>query len=179
MGYCCCQCCLSCSFSWNAFALLLWCLCQTTRHGVHWSRTAIAGALAIGQLMASLSSPVWSRLIDHFGPRPAILVSVIGMSIAYGSLAFLTQHLWQLYLVFAAFTILGGAASPVGYSTVLVRRFERHLGLALGLALMGIGLGAVVLPRIAEHLLKFAAGALHMALSVSPPFLSRSLQLPL
>ncbi len=120
----------------------------------HWSRTQVAGAVAIGQLMVSLTSPLWGVLVDRFSSRRIILGSVIGMSLAYASLTLLTPHLWHLYLVYAVFTSLGGAASPVGYAVVLVRNFERHLGLALGLALTGIGLGAVLLPRVAEQLIE-------------------------
>jgi MFS family permease len=120
----------------------------------HWTRTQIAGALSIGQLMVAFTSPVWGLLVDRFGPRRIILTSLIGMSVGYASLAFLTPNLWHLYLVFALFTMLGGAASPVGYAAVLVRNFERHLGLALGLSLMGIGLGAVLLPKAAQLLIE-------------------------
>ena len=120
----------------------------------HWTRTQIAAALAVGQLMVSITSPFWGQLVDRFGPRRIILVSLVGMSIAYGSMALLTPHLWHLYLTFALFTLLGGAASPVGYAAVLVRSFERHLGLALGLALMGIGVGAVILPKAAQLLIE-------------------------
>ena len=120
----------------------------------HWTRTQIAGALSIGQLMVSLTSPIWGILVDRFGPRRIILTSLAGMSLGYGSLAFLTPHLWHFYLVFAVFTVLGGAASPVGYAAVLVRNFERHLGLALGLSLTGIGLGAVLLPKAAQLLIE-------------------------
>ena len=119
----------------------------------HWSRTQVSGALSIGQFTVALSSVLWGALVDRFGPRRVIVPSVIGMSLAYASLSLLTPHLWHLYLVFALFTLLGGAASPVGYAAVLVRSFERHLGLALGLALMGVGLGASVLPWAAEHLM--------------------------
>jgi len=35
---------------------------------------------------------------------------------------------------------------------VLARKFERHLGLALGLALMGVGIGAAVLPPLSAKL---------------------------
>ncbi len=35
---------------------------------------------------------------------------------------------------------------------MLVRKFERHLGLALGLALMGVGIGAAVLPPLSAKL---------------------------
>jgi len=119
----------------------------------HWTRTQIAGALFIGQLMVALTCPVWGMLVDRFGPRRIILTSLVGMSIGYASLAFLTPHLWHLYVVFAVFTVFGGAASPVGYAAVLIRNFERHLGLALGLSLMGIGVGAVLLPKAAQLLI--------------------------
>ena len=140
--------------SGNAAAVLVWGVCAPAGHGVfHWNRTQIAGALALGQLMVALTTPFWGLLIDRVGPRRVILVSLTGMSLAYASLALLTPHLWHLYLIFALFTMLGGAASPVGYAAVLVRSFNRHLGLALGLALMGIGLGAVILPKVAQLLI--------------------------
>ena len=116
----------------------------------HWTRTQVATALVIGQFVVALSSPLWGYLIQRFGPRRIILPSIVGMSLAFASLSLLTGHLWQLYLLFALFSLLGGAASPVGYAAVLVRTFERHLGLALGLALMGIGLGAALLPSLAQ-----------------------------
>ena len=119
----------------------------------HWTRTQIAGALFIGQLMVALTCPVWGMLVDRFGPRRIILTSLVSMSIGYASLAFLTPNLWHLYVVFAVFTVFGGAASPVGYAAVLIRNFERHLGFALGLSLMGIGVGAVLLPKAAQLLI--------------------------
>ncbi len=116
----------------------------------HWTRTQVATALVIGQFVVALSSPLWGFLIERFGPRRVILPSIVGMSLAFASLSLLTHHLWQLYLLFALFSLLGGGASPIGYAAVLVRTFERHLGLALGLALMGIGLGATLLPSLAQ-----------------------------
>ncbi len=116
----------------------------------HWTRTQVATALITGQFMVAVTGPVWGWLIDRFGPRRVILPSVIGMSIAFAALSLLTPHLWHLYLLYALFTLLGGGASPIGYAAVLVRSFERRLGLALGLSLMGIGLGATLLPSLAQ-----------------------------
>ncbi len=116
----------------------------------HWTRTQIATALITGQFVVAVSGPVWGWLIDRFGPRRVILPSVIGMSFAFAALSLLTPHLWHLYLLYALFTLLGGGASPIGYAAVLVRSFERRLGLALGLSLMGIGLGATLLPSLAQ-----------------------------
>ena len=105
----------------------------------HWTRTEVARALVIGQFVVALGSPLWGFLIKRFGPRRIILPFIVGMTLTFASLSLLTRHLWQLYLLFALFSLLGRAASPIGYAAVLVRAFERHLGLALGLALMSIG----------------------------------------
>jgi MFS family permease len=116
----------------------------------HWTRTQVFGALSIGQFSVALSAPLWGWLIDRFGPRRVILPSIVCMSLAFASLSMLTPHLWHLYLIFGVFTFLGGGASPIGYSAVLVRSFQRHLGLALGLSLMGIGFGATLVPSLAQ-----------------------------
>ena len=110
----------------------------------------MATALVVGQFMVAVSAPLWGWLIDRYGPRRIILPSIVGLSLAFASLSLLTPHLWLLYLLFALFSLLGGGSSPIGYAAVLVRSFNRKLGLALGLSLMGIGLGAALLPSLAQ-----------------------------
>ena len=117
-----------------------------------WTRTQLGGAVAISQLGLAVASPLWGAAIDRVGPRIVLLVSVVMISLLIGSLSLLTPHLWHLYLVFGAIPFLAAGASPLGYSAVLIRRFERHLGLALGLATMGVGLGATLLPLISQAL---------------------------
>ncbi len=118
-----------------------------------WSRTGLSGAVAISQYSLALSAPVWGWLIDRYGPRAIMLPSVVMLSALLASLSLLTPHLWHLYLVFAAIPLVAGGATPLGYSAVLVRLFDRRLGRALGLALMGVGIGAAVLPPLAQALL--------------------------
>ncbi len=117
-----------------------------------WSRTGLSGAVATSQYSLALSAPVWGWLIDRYGPRAIMLPSVVMLSGLLASLSFLTPHLWHLYAVFAAIPLVAGGATPLGYSAVLVRRFDRRLGRALGLALMGVGIGAAVLPPLAHAL---------------------------
>ncbi len=117
-----------------------------------WTRTQLALGLAISQYTFAFAAPGWGLLIDRFGPRRVVLPSAVGLSVLVASLALLTPHIWHYYLVFAAVSFCAGGASPLGYAAVLVRKFERHLGLALGLALMGVGLGATILPPLAQML---------------------------
>ena len=115
-----------------------------------WSRTQLSIALAISQYTFAFCSPVWGVALDRFGPRPALVTSVLGLSALVASLALLTPNIWHYYLTFAAAAVLGVAASPIGYSAILVQKFDRHLGLALGLSFMGVGLGAALLPPLAQ-----------------------------
>ena len=79
-----------------------------------------------------------------------LLTAVVGLGISFTCMSRLTAPLWHLYLLFAL-TPLAAAANPLGYRGVQVRRFQRRLGLALGLALIGVGLGAAILPALAQH----------------------------
>lgn len=118
-----------------------------------WSRTQLSLAVTITQLLGAVFSPAWGMLVDRIGPRPVLLTSIVAMSLLTAGLSLLTPHIWHLYLLFAAFPLLASGASPLGYSSVLIRRFERHLGLALGLATMGVGLSGTVVPPLAQGLI--------------------------
>ena len=130
-----------------------------------WSRTGLFAALSFFQFGLAFSSPVWGVLVDRFGPRRVILISLVALSALVASLGLLTPNLWHLYLVFAAIPLLGGGASPLGYSAVMVRRFDRRLGFALGISLLGVGLGGAILPPLAQFLLgEFGWRAAYVAL---------------
>ena len=118
-----------------------------------WTRGQISGAATIGQISLVVSSLLWGLLLDRFGPRRTLLSAVIGLGAGLALLARLTGPLWHLYVAFAAVPVLAAAANPLGYNGVLVRRFNRRLGLALGISLMGVGLGAAILPSIAQRII--------------------------
>ena len=118
-----------------------------------WTRTQIAIAIGIVNYSFGLGLPFCGLMIDRFGPRLVLIPSTIVLGVMVGSLSLLTAYLWHLYLIFALAAFLGVAASPIGYSTVLVRQFDRRLGLALGLALMGVGLGGAILPPLTQALI--------------------------
>ena len=117
-----------------------------------WNRTQLSSTLAISQYVLAFSSPFWGAWADRFGPRATLIPSITALGLLVASLGLLTPHLWHLYLVFAAMPLLAGGATPLGYSSVLIRLFERHLGLSLGLAIMGVGIGAFLLPPMTQQL---------------------------
>ncbi len=118
-----------------------------------WGRTKIIVALTISQYMLAVMLPIWGTVTDRIGPRLVVPISAITLSLAFASLALLTPHIWHLYLIFALIPVLAGGSTPLGSSAVLVQRFRKHLGLSMGFSLMGVGLGAAVLPPLAQNLI--------------------------
>ena len=132
-----------------------------------WTRTGLFAALSFFQFGMAFSSPLWGVLLDRFGPRRVLLFSMTALSLLVASIGLLTPHLWHLYLVFLGIPLLGGSASPLGYSAIMVRRFDRKLGFALGLSLMGVGIGGAALPPLAQFLLgEFGWRTAYVALGV-------------
>ena len=137
-------------------------------HDLRVSRGQVSGALTVAQLSLVVSSLVWGLLLDRFGPRRMLLFGVLGLGISLACLSRATVPLWHLYLLFSLIALLGTGASPLGYNGVLVQRFQRRLGLALGLALMGVGFGAAIVPELSQHFIAaFGWRAAYLALATT------------
>jgi MFS family permease len=120
----------------------------------HASRAAVSFAFSLFNLVGALWLPCTGVLIDRFGAKRVILVSTLLYGLALCSAWWLGTGLWQLYLLFALLGVaMASGPAPVPYGVVISHWFNRHRGLALGLSMMGIGIGSVVVPILAQHLI--------------------------
>ena len=122
-------------------------------HELGWTRGQMSGALSFSAIALITGSLLWGAVLDKFGGRRTILASVLGLGLSISLFALLRPPLWHLYVVFIVAPLVAGAASGLGYSGVLVRRFSRRLGLAVGLSLTGVGLGAGLVPSLSQALI--------------------------
>jgi len=115
-----------------------------------WNRESVSLGFAIAAMTVGLSSPLIGRLIDRFGPRRIILpcMSVFGCAIA--SLALLHSGLWQFYATCFVIGVVGNGAAHLAYARSISTWFERRLGTALAFVMVGAGLGAMILPVVAQ-----------------------------
>ena len=118
-----------------------------------WSRGEISQAFSLSLLVMSLAFPVIGRLVDRFGARKVIIPSILLFGLALMSLSWLSGNLWHLYAVYILLGLVGGGTAPVPYSNVLSHWFDKRRGLALGIAMVGLGLGAFVMPSLAQMLI--------------------------
>jgi MFS family permease len=133
----------------NAFGVFLTTLCDE----FHWSRGQVSLGFTLATLTAMLTMPLTGWLTDRFGPRRPILVSITLFGALYASLSLLTAHLWHLYALFLSLGLVGPGASAVPHASLISRWFTERRGLALGVAMCGTAIGAVIWPSLTRTLI--------------------------
>jgi MFS family permease len=119
----------------------------------HASRAAISFAFTLHNIVAALSTPLLGKLIDRVGARRVILPATFIYSLVLMSALLLGTSLWQFYLFYAAIGLATSGTSPVPYGVVISQWFNRRRGLGLGLMMLGVGIGGVVIPLVAQRLI--------------------------
>jgi MFS family permease len=120
----------------------------------HASRAAVSFAFSLQNTVGAVWIICTGFLIDRFGAKRVLLVSTLLYGLVLCSALWVGTSLWQLYLLFAVVGVaLASGPAPVPYGVVISHWFNRHRGLALGLAMMGIGIGSLAVPILAQRLI--------------------------
>lgn len=117
----------------------------------HWSKTTVAGAFSMGQIIIGVISPFQGKLVDRLGSR---LMATIGVVVLAGGVLGLSfvQNLPQMYAAFF-FIFLGSAQCGwVTLNTAVAHWFRRRRASAMGLVGLGSSLGGLLLPVVAWSL---------------------------
>jgi MFS family permease len=120
-------------------------------HEFHASRAAISFAFTLYNVFGAVCVPLVGRLIDRFGARKIILPATVLFALILISGRALGTGLWQFYIFYAALGLIGSGTSPVPYGVVVSHWFNRRRGLALGFMMVGVGLGAILAPLLAQR----------------------------
>jgi MFS family permease len=118
-----------------------------------WSREAISSGFAIAAVTLGLCSPLLGQCIDRFGPRRIILTCMTVYGIAIASLSLLRSGLWQFYVTCFVLGVVGNGAAHLAFSRSISTWFHRRLGMALAFVMVGAGLGAMILPVVAQSII--------------------------
>src|ERR1700689_3726797 len=118
-----------------------------------WSREAISCGFAIAAVTLGLVSPALGQWIDRFGPRRIILMCVTVYGCAVASLSLLRSGLWQFYVTCFVLGVVGNGAAHLAYSRSISTWFHWRLGMALAFVMAGAGLGAMILPVVAQSII--------------------------
>jgi MFS family permease len=116
-----------------------------------WSRSQVSLGLTIAILTAALCTPWIGRLIDRKGARQVAIPALLLFGGGIMSLGLLPANLVLFYLAFCVIGLLSTGGTPTAYAMAVSCWFIRRRGMALGLSMAGIGIGAALLPMLAQH----------------------------
>ncbi|MEQ5842965.1 MFS transporter [Paraburkholderia acidicola] len=123
------------------------------QHEFGWSLTQISFANTLVSLSGIVSALVQGVLIDRFGARRVVLVSLPLLCAGFASMYFLPDNLAVFYLGWLLIPLLGAGTWVGSYAKAITGWFDNRLGLALGVAAIGAGMGAAVMPALTHALL--------------------------
>jgi len=118
-----------------------------------WSRAELSTAVSLSTLLVAVIQPACGRLVDRWGARRVVLSSLLLFGATLLALSAIRGHLGHIYLGYLLLGLFGAGTTPVPYSRVVSRWFDRRRGIALGLSLTGFGIGMLVMPVLAHALI--------------------------
>jgi sugar phosphate permease len=119
-----------------------------------WSKTALSGAAALQQMEVAILGPVLGWLLDRFGPRIFVRSGIV----VFGAGLCLLSQVQTLPQFYGAFIIIALGTSLCGFfplNVALIHWFERKRARALSAMSIGLSLGGIMVPLVAESLTTF------------------------
>jgi MFS family permease len=118
-----------------------------------WDRASISAAGGVAAICSAITIPFVGSLIDRWGVRTVLLPIVVLCAASIALIALTSGSIVVYLLLFAITGVLGSGQGPLGYAKVVSAWFDDRRGLALGITMSGIGLGAALIPQYAQFLI--------------------------
>ncbi len=133
-----------------------------------WQRSVLAAAVVTSHVTGAVMMPFAGILMDRVGVRRIALPAVVIFALATAAGGLLGPSPVQFILLYGFLGIVGAGHSTLTYARTVSGWFDARRGLALGITLAGIGIGAATLPRYTQYFVAaygwreayFALGAL-------------------
>ena len=117
------------------------------------TRATLTSALVIGVLCGTIVGPLFGKAIDHFGLRVVHMPMIAAFAVTTAMLSLLRMPYAVMAVIFAFHGLFGAGQSPVAYSKAIAAWFDEDRGLALGIAIAGVGLGVAIIPPFVSYLI--------------------------
>jgi len=115
-----------------------------------WDRATFSSSLLVGHGFAAAAYPFLGRAIDRYGIRRVSLTSVVLFALSLASLS-LTPPSPSVFIAMAGLVgFCSAGQAPLPYAKAVTSWFDQRRGLALGVAMTGIGIGATLVPQFAR-----------------------------
>lgn len=118
------------------------------------SRGTLSAAVFLSSILTAACSPILGTAIDRWGIRTVMLPSISLFALVTAAFSLLTSNPMVLFLLYGVSGFVGAGQTPIAYSKAVSAWFDKQRGLALGVAMAGVGLGTALVPQLANALIE-------------------------
>lgn len=115
-----------------------------------WTRSVLSAAVMLASLCAAVATPVVGLLIDRHGIKPVTLAAITLFSISVAAMSVAPGAAFVFVAMFCVVGLFSAGQAPLPYAKSIAAAFDRRRGLALGIAMTGVGLGTALVPRLTQ-----------------------------
>lgn len=108
---------------------------------------------SVGTFLGILTAPSIGRLVDRFGPRRLIGPIVLALAAACGFMS-IAWNAWSLALGFVLLRATAIAGLSLVSNQMVNLWFDRFRGRVIALTMMGMAIGGLVIPPLAEGIIQ-------------------------
>lgn len=151
-----------------------------------WSPPQFFFGFTVMMCMGFFCGPLIGSIAAKQGLKKIGIIGLIGHCASYFLISFNTGSPVMWYISFALLAVLGAGSLPIIWTAVLNDWFFKHRGKAIGITMMGTGIGAFILPPIADYVISnygwrmgyraLGLGALLLSLPIVIVFFKRNLE---
>ena len=119
-----------------------------------WQRGTMSLGVALGLTIAGLATPLVGQFIDRWGVRRVTLVAVTLFAASVAAISLTGASVAVFVALYAVAGLVSSGHAPLPYSKAITAWFDSRRGMALGIAMAGVGIGTAVMPQVAGLLVK-------------------------
>jgi len=105
-------------------------------------------------IICAIFIPIVGILVDRYGIRTVLMPMIVLFALTTASLSYLQSSLILLFGLFALQGLFAASQVPTGYAKAISAWFDRDRGLALGIAMAGVGLGVALMPQFLTYMIQ-------------------------
>ncbi len=118
-----------------------------------WTRAMVTSGNAVGKIFVCMFAFLAGWIVDRVGPRRVMLVGILLGGAALIGLSRMT-NLWIFYFFYFLNALAYMSGGPLPNQVLISRWFKDSRGKAMGFAYIGIGVGGMLVPLLANWLIQ-------------------------
>src|SRR6185312_9212749 len=106
-----------------------------------------------GGILGALAVPAIGSLMDRWSIRRVALPGILVYALFLSLVGLSPRSFIAFTVLFSLAEMFSAIQTPIAYAKAISAWFDRRRGLALGLAMSGVGIGAFVVPQLSRYLI--------------------------